>query len=93
MTTLPKTQNPTTTTGIKKMVPCQVAARRLGWLLTFPGKPKAGLVFFTDSEKVDFVTSCQLDLAGEDPLLVDLSEIQQCPEYWYEQACQFKPPF
>jgi hypothetical protein len=72
---------------------CQVAAQPMGWLVTFPTNSKAGLVLFSDSEKVDFVTSCQIDLASEDPLLVDLDEIQQCPKYWYHQACQFQPPF
>lgn len=75
------------------MIPCQVAAQPMGWLVTFPANRQAGLVLFTDSEKVDFVTSCNLNLAGEDPLLVDLAEIEQCPEYWYDQACQFQPPF
>jgi hypothetical protein len=75
------------------MMPCQVATQPIGWLVTFPGHPKAGLVFFSDSEKADFVTSCQLDLAGEDPLLVNLDEIERCPEYWYHQACEFQPPF
>jgi len=75
------------------LTPCQVAIQPLGWLLTFPFNPRAGLVFFSDSEKADFINSCQIDLAGEDPLLVDLAEIEQCPEYWYWQACDFPPPF
>jgi hypothetical protein len=76
-----------------RMIPCQVAAQPMGWLVTFPANPQAGLVLFSDSEKVDFVTSCQLDLAGEDPLLVDLAEIERCPDYWYHKARQFPPPF
>ena len=75
------------------MLTCQVAIQPMGWLLTFPTDPSAGLIFFTDSEKVDFVTSCQIDLVGEDPLLVDVEEIEQCPEYWYHQAQRFKPTF
>jgi hypothetical protein len=75
------------------MICCQVAAQPMGWLVTFPTDSKAGLVLFSDSEKFDFITSCQLDLAGEDSLLVDLAEIEQCPDYWYQQARQFQPPF
>jgi hypothetical protein len=84
---------PTIASGNKKMTPCQVAAQPLGWLVTFPPNNHAGLVLFDDSEKADFVTSCQIDLAGEDPLLINLDEIEQCPEYWYSQACNFIPPF
>ena len=75
------------------MLTCQLISKPMGWLLTFPANPQSGLVFFTDSEKVDFVTSCGINLAGEDPLLVDLAEIEQCPAHWYQQACQFPPPF
>lgn len=75
------------------MIDCQVAIEPLGWYLTFPSNPRAGLVFFTDSEKTDFVTSCGIDLNGESPLLVDLDEIEQCPTHWYEEACNFRPPF
>jgi hypothetical protein len=75
------------------MINCQVAAQPAGWYVTFPSNKTAGLVLFTDLEKADFVNSCQIDLAGEDPLLVNLDEIEQCPEYWYTQACQFQPPF
>jgi hypothetical protein len=77
----------------KNMVDCQVAVQPVGWLLTFPGNPQAAWVFFTDSEKVDFINSCSLDLAGADPLLVELAEIERCPEYWYLKACEFQPPF
>lgn len=75
------------------MMICQVAMQPMGWLLTFPGNPRAGLVFFTDSEKTDFITSCGIDLEGEDPLLINLDEIERCPEHWYQDACQFRPPF
>ena len=75
------------------MMICQVAPQPMGWYLTFPHDSHAGLVLFSDSEKADFVTSCQIDLAGEDPLLVELAEIEHCPEYWYDRACEFAEPF
>ncbi len=76
------------------MIDCQVAAQPVGWFLTFPSNPQIGLVFFTDSEKIEFITSCQIDLADiDDPLLADLEQIQQCREYWYDRACYFADPF
>lgn len=75
------------------MVDCQVAIQPMGWYLTFPCNPRAGLVFFTDSEKTDFINSCEIDLGGEDPLLINLDEIEQCPTHWYREACNFRPPF
>jgi hypothetical protein len=75
------------------MIACQVAAQPLGWLVTFPLDSNAGLVFFSDSEKITFAKSCNIDLPSEDILYLDLDEIQQCPEHWYQQACEFQPPF
>ncbi len=73
------------------MMPCQVAVQPMGWYVTFPHNSNAGLVLFSDSEKTDFVNSCQIDLGDEDPLLVNLDEIDKCPEYWYYESTTFHP--
>jgi hypothetical protein len=75
------------------MMPCQVAIQPLGWLLTFPANPQAGLVFFSDCEKIAFAKSCNVDLPSEDILYLDPAEIEACPDDWYDQACEFLPPF
>jgi hypothetical protein len=75
-------------------VPCTVEATDFGWWLRFPADPHAGLLLETDAEKRVFAHNCQVDLDDEDLLLaLDLGEITQCPDSYYQRAKTFRDPY
>lgn len=77
------------------MVNCSVEAMLAGWFVTFPADRRMGLLLESDSEKMSFAVSCNVDLDGRDLLLsLDLGEITECPSYWFDAATEhFDCPF
>jgi hypothetical protein len=73
------------------MPQCRLHPVNLGWFLTFASDTKAGLVFFSQTELLDFVTSCGIDLAESLDFNPEL--IRECPQYWLDRARIFQPPF
>lgn len=71
------------------MPQCHLEQVNLGWLLTFPIDPRAGLVFFSQSELADFINSCGLNFTKD----FDLTRVTECPQYWLDRARIFQPPF
>jgi hypothetical protein len=73
--------------------PCQVAVTPLGWWLTFPNDPKAGLLLASDSERADFRAACDLESSGDlDNEAFDPTEIATCPIEYYVRARHFTSP-
>lgn len=71
--------------------PCTVELTDVGWWLTFPHDRSAGLLIDSDSAKMQFAKACEVDLDDRDLLLaLDLGEITDCPEEYYQLAKTFR---
>ena len=76
---------------VDPMRDCVVAQTDVGWWVTFPHDPRAGILVEGDSAKMQFAKSCEVDLADRDLLLaLDLGEITRCPEEYYHLAKNFR---
>ena len=72
-------------------VDCQLVTTELGWWLTFPAYPMAGLLFFTQQEQTDFAHACGcIGTVDVDALVgFDPTEIVSCPIEYLDKACNF----
>ncbi len=77
-------------------IPCCVNTTSIGWWLTFPAYPQAGLLLYTPQERADFAQACgEISLADPSYLEgVEPTEIALCPIEYLDKACNFtEEPF
>ena len=73
------------------MTRCMIEATDVGWWITFPSNDRAGLLLDSNSAKIQFAKDCHVDLDEEDLLLaLDLGDIHECPDSYYELAKKFR---
>jgi hypothetical protein len=78
---------------LSRTVPCKLELKPVGWWLTFPSTPSAGLLLTDEAEQIEFARDCGIDLhPSEFSASWFFAAVESCPPYWFDKAKFFKIP-